>query len=67
MSSRRNYIRRRRNKKRKINKKKLLLLLMVVILFVVGAFKLTQGAILAIQNISSNKEKSSIEISSENE
>lgn len=67
MSSRRNHIRRRRNKKRKINKKKLSLLLIVVILFVVGAFKLTQGAILAIQNISSNKEKSSIEISSENE
>ena len=41
----------RRKRKRKINKKKLLLLVIVVVLFVFGIFKLTQGAILAIQNI----------------
>lgn len=46
----------RRKRKRKINKKKLLLLVIVVVLFVFGIFKLTQGAILAIQNIIPKKE-----------
>ncbi len=67
MANRRNHRRSRRNKKRKINKIKLSLLFIVVMLFVAGAFKLTQGAILAIQNINTNKQKVSVENSSENE
>ena len=67
MSSRRNHRRSRQNKKRKINKMKLALLFIVVMLFVAGSFKLTQGAILAIQNISNNKQKASVEVSSKNE
>ena len=46
----------RRKSKRKINKKKLLFLVIVVVLFVFGIFKLTQGAILAIQYIIPKKE-----------
>ena len=67
MANRRNQRRSRRNKKRKINKKKLSLLIIIVILFVAGAFKLTQGAILAIQNINNNKQKASVEESLDNE
>ena len=62
MASKRNNRKKRRNKKRKINKIKLLLLFIAVILFIVGSFKLTQSAILAIQNIRINKEKTPVEV-----
>lgn len=67
MAGKRNHRRSRRNKKLKINKIKLSVLIIIVILFVAGAFKLTQGAILAVQNISNNKQKASVEVSSKNE
>ena len=67
MASKKNHRKIRQNKKRKVNKKKLLLLFIVVILFIAGSFKLTQGAILAIQNININKQKPSVEVSSNNE
>ena len=62
MASKRNNRKKRQNKKRKINKIKLLLLFIAVILFIVGSFKLTQSAILAIQNIRINKEKTPVEV-----
>lgn len=67
MASRRNHIKRRRNKKRKINKKKLLILFIVFILFIPISFKLTQSAILKIQNITINKQQTSVEVNSDNE
>lgn len=67
MASKKKYRRSRRNKKRKINKNKLALLFILVILFVAGAFKLTQSAILAIKNISDDKQNSSVEVSKDND
>ena len=67
MARRRNNRSSRRNKKRKINKIKLSVLIIIVILFIAGTFKLTQGAILAIQNINDNKQKTSVKESSEND
>ena len=67
MARRRNNRSSRRNKKRKINKIKLSVLIIIIILFIAGTFKLTQGAILAIQNINDNKQKTSVKESSEND
>ena len=60
MANKRNHRISRRNKKRKLNRKRLALLVILVILFIVGAFKLTQGAISVIQNKSNNKKQTSI-------
>lgn len=57
----------RLNRRRKINKKKLLLLIIVVILFVFGIFKLTQGAISLVQNITSKEESTATVVSPQEE
>ena len=63
MGSRKNKRVVRLNRKRKINKKRLSLLIIVVVLFAFWIYKLTQGAISLVQNITHNKENTTTVVS----
>ncbi len=61
MATKKNSIKNRRNKKRKLNIKKLAILIVAAILILISGIKLTQGAILAIQSIGNNEDKTIVD------